>query len=263
MSTSSVDVAERVHGGFASLDDPAEVFHEASKLAPSTIGAQLSGAERLAADPELLATTRRASRTHPQRELVQLPRSLRPPSRLADVVDRRRSRLPEQRRPLVLRDLATIVQLAYGARATPLGMRRPVPSAGALYPLELYVLAPDVRGLAPGIYHYDPYRHSLEALGVLDRAAFDGAWYEPDVAGRAAAVCVLTAVFARTRCKYDLRGYRFALLEAGHVAQNILLAATAVGSAALPYGGAYDRRLDALLGVDGLHESTVHVVFLG
>jgi SagB-type dehydrogenase family enzyme len=263
VSTSSIDVAERALGEAPRLDDPAETFHEASKLAPSTIGAQLAGGERLALDPQLRETTRRASRTHPHRPAVRLPRPLKPPSRLTDVVDRRRSRLPEQRQPLALRDLATILHVAYGARATPAGSRRPVPSAGALYPLELYVLAQDVRGLADGIYHYDPYAHGLESLGPLERERFAGAWYEPDVADRAAAAIVLTAVFARTRCKYDLRGYRFALLEAGHVAQNLLLAATAVGGAALPYGGAYDRRLDALLGVDGLHESTLHVVLVG
>jgi nitroreductase len=60
-----------------------------------------------------------------------------------------------------------------------------------------------------------------------------------------------------------LRGYRFALLEAGHVVQNLVLAATALGLPALPLGGWYDRRVDALVGADGLDEATVYVVLLG
>jgi SagB-type dehydrogenase family enzyme len=70
-------------------------------------------------------------------------------------------------------------------------------------------------------------------------------------------------MFWRTRFKYGLRGYRFALLEAGHVVQNVLLACTALGLAAVPVGGFYDRPVDALLGADGVNESVVYAVSLG
>jgi SagB-type dehydrogenase family enzyme len=70
-------------------------------------------------------------------------------------------------------------------------------------------------------------------------------------------------MFWRSRFKYGLRGYRFALLEAGHVVQNLVLAATALGLPALPLGGWYDRRVDELVGADGLDEATVYVVLLG
>ena len=67
----------------------------------------------------------------------------------------------------------------------------------------------------------------------------------------------------RSRFKYGERGYRFALLEAGHAAQNMLLAATALALAALPLGGFYDRRLDELVGADGLDEATLYAIALG
>jgi SagB-type dehydrogenase family enzyme len=70
-------------------------------------------------------------------------------------------------------------------------------------------------------------------------------------------------MFWRSRFKYGLRGYRFALLEAGHVVQNLVLAATALRLPTLPLGGWYDRRVDALVGADGLDEATVYVVLVG
>ena len=70
-------------------------------------------------------------------------------------------------------------------------------------------------------------------------------------------------MFWRSRFKYGLRGYRFALLEAGHVMQNALLAATAMRVPALPLGGFYDCRLDELVGADGLEESTVYAALIG
>ena len=78
-----------------------------------------------------------------------------------------------------------------------------------------------------------------------------------------AALLLVAAVFGRTRFKYGLRGYRFALLEAGHVGQNVLLAATALGLAAVPLGGYYDRRTDEFLGLDGVNESTLYTVAVG
>ena len=79
----------------------------------------------------------------------------------------------------------------------------------------------------------------------------------------AAAVLLLLAVFGRTRFKYGLRGYRFALLEAGHVVQNVALTAVALDLAALPLGGFYDAQVDDLVGADGVEESVVYGVVVG
>jgi SagB-type dehydrogenase family enzyme len=127
----------------------------------------------------------------------------------------------------------------------------------------LYVVALGVAGLDPGVHHYDPFDHVLERLDargvVADLAA--AVWDERPIASASAAL-ITTAVFPRIQLKYGQRGYRFALLEAGHVAQNVLVAAAALGVQALPYGGFYDRSIDALLGVDGVDEATVNCLFL-
>jgi SagB-type dehydrogenase family enzyme len=138
-----------------------------------------------------------------------------------------------------------------------------VPSAGGLYPLELYVLALDVDDLEPSLLHYDPLRHRLELLGPADRAAVATALVDPSLVASASTLLVLTAMFWRARFKYGVRGYRFALLEAGHVGQNATLAAAALRVAALPVGGFFDRRLDALVGADGLDEASVYAIVLG
>ena len=73
----------------------------------------------------------------------------------------------------------------------------------------------------------------------------------------------VTAMVWRSRFKYGARAYRFVLLEAGHVAQNVLLAAAALGLAAVPLGGFYDREVDAVLGADGLYEASLYLIPVG
>ncbi len=137
---------------------------------------------------------------------------------------------------------------------------RSAPSGGALYPLELYPWVRSVDGLAPGLYHYDPYEHELDDLGPVD---LEPAFVQQDLVGSAAAGILISAVFFRSVFKYGERGYRFVLLEAGHVAQNALLACGGRGLAAVPVGGYFDRDVDRALGLDGLHESVVYALLLG
>jgi SagB-type dehydrogenase family enzyme len=80
---------------------------------------------------------------------------------------------------------------------------------------------------------------------------------------RAAMVFVLTGIALKSRLKYGERGYRFMLLEAGHIAQNLLLTANALGLGALPIGGFVDDELDRLLDVDGVEETSLYLVAVG
>jgi SagB-type dehydrogenase family enzyme len=84
-----------------------------------------------------------------------------------------------------------------------------------------------------------------------------------DLVDRASALVVVTGCFWRSRFKYGLRGYRFVLLEAGHVVQNACLMAAALRLSALPLGGFYDRSFDELVGADGLDEASVYALMLG
>ncbi len=113
-----------------------------------------------------------------------------------------------------------------------------------------------------------PITTTRSATGSSRSAPFEperlrGALVDREIAERAAALLVVTAMIWRSRFKYGERGYRFALLEAGHAAQNMLLAATGLALAALPLGGFYDRRLDELVGADGLDEATLYAIALG
>jgi SagB-type dehydrogenase family enzyme len=245
------------------LDDPAEHYHESSRLYRRIAPERLDVLHELEGGSALLHTLARSARTHDHRPAIALPPPEPLGGRLGDVLARRRSVRPDVLRPLRLSELSAVLCASYAAGGRRELRRRPVPSAGALYPLELYVLATAVRGLDAGLYHFHPFRHRLCRLGPLDWTRTRGALVDATLLDTAAALVIVTALFWRSRFKYGLRGYRFALLEAGHVVQNAVLAAADLGLAALPVGGFYDRGLDALVGAEGLDEASVYAVVLG
>jgi len=243
-------------------DDAAERFHEASRLSPFAIDHRPRGSALLGRSPELAASTTRAVLRSLARPAVPLPQASLPEVALADAIRRRRSARAFGGGSVTLHELAALLDAAYGVTSRSEGVLfRSVPSGGALYPLELYVRAARVDGLEPGLHHLDPLRRVLERLAdrgpVVPLSPYD------EFLDAAAALVVVTGVFWRSRFKYGLRGYRFTLLEAGHVGQNLLLAAVALDLAALPVGGFYDRRVERVLGVDGVNESPLYLFAVG
>jgi SagB-type dehydrogenase family enzyme len=243
-------------------DDPAEAFHEASQLYPNIAPARLATLHELSRSVELQQTAARASRTHDHRPGIDLPHGGLPRTSLRTALTRRRSARAVAPHSLGLTELGALLKVGYGTHLREAEVTRPVPSGGALYPLELYVLALDVERIEPSVVHYNPFRHRLETLGTLDPARAGEALVDPALVEGAAALIVVTAMFWRSRFKYGARGYRFALLEAGHVVQNLALAAAVLELPALPVGGFYDRRLDALVGADGLDEASLYALLL-
>jgi SagB-type dehydrogenase family enzyme len=268
----SVRLASRIYGADeVPIDDPAEHYHEASKLYPA-FGARATRARELEHDVQLQASCLRAVRRNPRLEVVPLPEPELASTPFSELVVARRSEREFAGNPVTLDQLAGILHASYGRThqllddAPPaIGPQfRAVPSGGGLYPLELFAFAWRVDELQPGLYHFDPLRRVLEIVRVGDLTAeLASATIFPDPATSCAVFLAVTAVFWRTRFKYGLRGYRFALLEAGHLVQNALLAATAFGLAAVPLAGFFDARMDELLGVDGVEESTLYAVALG
>jgi SagB-type dehydrogenase family enzyme len=261
----TAEFASLVYGSRGvSMDDPAETLHEASRLYPNVAPGRVNSMLALARNPELQETVARSSRTHGHRPVVELPQRPLPDAGLVELLQRRRSSLGPGRLTLRLDDLATILGASY--RSTPRegeGPRRPVPSAGALYPLEVYVIVLAVERIEPSVLHYDPFRHRLSRLDALGPDSARRAVVDGGLVDRAAAILVVTSLFWRSRFKYGARGYRFALLEAGHLVQNAILAAAALDLPALPLGGFFDRRLDALVRADGIEESSVYALLLG
>ena len=141
---------------------------------------------------------------------------------------------------------AELGQLCWAAQGvTAAGGLRTAPSAGALYPLELYAVSAD------GVLHYRPGPHEtvLHRAGDL-RNALRQAALGQDALAEAPVVFVLAAVYERTAAKYgEGRARRYAQLEAGHAAQNLLLQAVALGLGAVPIGAFDDRRVQAVLGL--------------
>jgi SagB-type dehydrogenase family enzyme len=141
---------------------------------------------------------------------------------------------------------------------------RAAPSAGALYPMETYALVHDVAELAPGLYHYAVVDHALEQLRVGNlRAEIMLAGIGQEMLGQAQVCFVLSAIFQRTRWKYRERTYRYVMLEAGHIGQNLYLAATSMGLGACAVGAFLDDDLNGLLGIDGLYEAALYVISVG
>ena len=262
IEASSICFRSAVYGSAeGDLHDPAELYHEASKLYPALFALQGEGMARLNASPALQEASRHPVRSNPQLPVIVLPDTQPPVTPLWSAIQARRSQPADAPRPLRLAALATILTAGYGVSSPG---RRTVPSGGALYPLELYVAAERVDGLQPGLLHFDPLRHVLEVRhGESVSGLLETSMPLPGLLENAAAVLFLTAVFWRSRFKYGLRGYRFALLEAGHVAQNIVLMASSLGVPALPLGGYYDTCVEKLLGIDGVDESVVYGVALG
>jgi SagB-type dehydrogenase family enzyme len=244
------------------MDDPAEAYHEASRLDPETAAAAMGpGMELLHAAP-VVDETAKAARPRGAGSVVDLPPPRPLDATLDAVLARRRSCRAYGDRPLPLASLATLLRAAYGADdGWP--PRRPVPSGGALYPLELFCVVTAVDGLSPGAWHLDPLHARLRALDRTVTPVDVVSLVAEDWPAAAPVLVVVAAALWRSRFKYGARAYRFTVLEAGHVAQNLLLAAESLALAAAPVGGFWDRRLDAALGLDGVNEVALYVVAVG
>jgi SagB-type dehydrogenase family enzyme len=182
---------------------------------------------------------------------------------LEEAVETRRSRREYTPGPLSLEELSRLLHAASGITEPVWGFRA-APSAGALYPIETYAVVHDVAGLEPGLYHYAVADHALEQLRVGDlRVALVVGGIGQEMLGEAQVCLVLSAIFQRTRWRYRERTYRYVLLEAGHIGQNIYLAATSMGLGACAVGAYLDGSLNDLVGVDGRDEAVVYMVSVG
>jgi SagB-type dehydrogenase family enzyme len=145
--------------------------------------------------------------------------------------------------------LAEVSQLLWAAQGvTGTGGLRTAPSAGALYPLEVYVVVGNVQHVAAGAYKYEPIEHRLAQIAPQDkRVEMAGAAYDQDWVAEGAALLVVTGVEHRTTGKYGQRGVRYVHMEAGHAAQNVLLQAVALGLSGAVVGAFDDDRVRKIL----------------
>lgn len=177
----------------------------------------------------------------------------------------RRSHRSFQAGTLTLDEISTLLLRSYGVSArTGDLIHRPVPSGGGLYPLDLYVLQCEGGAIDAGVYHYHVGGHYLQRINAgCDRGTLEATSIYPEIVGQAPLLIALVADMSRTRIKYGERAYRLALLEAGHVSQNLYLLTQALGLGAVALDGFYDDRLNALLDIDGVVEIALLALAVG
>ena len=167
--------------------------------------------------------------------------------------------------PMKLEELSQILWATQGITAS-IGEHRlrTVPSAGALYPIETYLLVNRVEGLEPGLYHFDVETYQLDILklGDFSKEVTAGA-LDQQIAERASVVFIWSAIFQRSKWKYLQRAYRYIFLDAAHIAQNLALAAQGLGLGSCQIGALYDDFLNELLDLNITEESVIYLSSVG
>jgi SagB-type dehydrogenase family enzyme len=204
-------------------------------------------------------------KTDPGVERIALPEPDFEGLPLERAIARRRSVRRYAPEPLRLRQLSQLLHAAQGITGTAHGQPlRAAPSAGALYPFEIYVIAHRIAELDPGIYHYAVRDHGLEVVATGDfRQRITSAALQQDMLGQADTTFVLAAVFDRSRHKYGERGLRYVYMEAGHISQNISLQAVSLGLGSVGVGAFLDAKVNELIGADGRQEAAIYLHAVG
>jgi SagB-type dehydrogenase family enzyme len=201
---------------------------------------------------------------YPRLPAVKLPKPMLIKTPFSTVFYNRKSMREFNLAPLSLTKLSTLLYYSAG-EFTKSGLpnaRRFYPSAGARYPLETYLISRNVQRLEPALYHYYIRTHCLEKLDMYKKSLVDECFKQP-LASNAHTLFVMTAIFNRTVKKYDERGYRHILAEAGHLAQNVYLVSSALKLRCCAIGGYIDSGLNDLIDIDGLSETVVYVLAIG
>jgi len=182
-----------------------------------------------------------------------------------DVFRKRRSVRRFQDGPLQEAELSQLLWAAQGITRVSRGFGyRTAPSAGALYPVETYLVVHAVEGIEPGVYHYGVEKHELDQLKTGDfRTDVAQAALDQEIAYWANVVFVWTAVFERSKWKYRQRAYRYVYLDAGHIAQNVALGTVALGLGSCQIAALYDDEVNTLLDVDGVDETAIYMTVVG
>jgi SagB-type dehydrogenase family enzyme len=190
-----------------------------------------------------------------------------PPIDLRAAIEQRRSLRKYAEQALTLSELAFLLWCTQGVKtvtARPVTLRT-VPSAGARHALETFMLVNRVAGLAPGLYRYAALNHALIAVDLTPDVAARTvhACTDQRMVGQAAVSLVWVAVVERMRWRYCERSYRYLHLDAGHVCQNLYLAAEAIGCGACAIAAYDDELLNQVVGADGEELFAIYAASLG
>jgi SagB-type dehydrogenase family enzyme len=193
------------------------------------------------------------------------PKAVQAPADLWECLSLRRSHRRYKDRPLTLGELTALVWSTQGITlAGRHYLFRTSPSAGALYPVETYLSVQRVDGVDTGIWHLNVQKFELELLAAGDyRRSLVEAGLTQNFLGTASVVFLWTGILNRAMWKYRERAIRYLFLDAGHICQNLMLAATALGLGCCPVGAFFDDEVERLVGVDGHEEVALYLASVG
>ena len=251
------------------IDEPSlsELFNENTKIYPDAPNEYDPAVPYSLSEISAMASSGRRYRG---RERVQLDRDKPDSYSLHDALIQRRTIREFSDEPLSKEQLSSLLHHTNGitgAQKLPGNLElklRSTPSAGGLYPIEMYLFVNRVTEIHSGLHHFDPHQNELVLLrSDYDPEELSFCCCKQPQAKTAPLVIMFSCVFQRCTQKYGNRGYRYALLDIGHAAQNLLLSCTAQGLACMTTGGFYDDATNALIGVDGVDESCIYIAFIG
>ena len=184
---------------------------------------------------------------------------------LWEVIAQRRSIREFSRQSISFDELSQLIWATQGITSKAWGFDfRATPSAGALYPIETYIAANRVEEISPGLYHYSVKESQITLLKEGNFGPdLQDAGLGQEMLAEAACVFVWTAIVERSKWKYRERAYRYIYMDAGHIGQNVYLAATALGLGCCTVGAFFDEEVDRLIGVDGIEEISVYLGAVG
>lgn len=240
-----------------------EMFHENTKLTPLTSRSYGAWIGQIARSPVLTRLMSQPFKVYTLMEQVELP-TTPPEDQLGNLIAARRSIRTYSGESLSQEELARLLFFSYGITEKRRNWRA-VASGGGLFPLEIYAVVLNVENLERGIYHYNVEHNCLDVVSRGDVLAElkECIWFEDIHVDDAAAVFIITAVFERSTLKYQDRGYRMVLMEAGEVAQNMTLTASSLECGVCLVGGFHDDILSRLLDIDGSYEAPLLPVVVG
>ena len=205
-------------------------------------------------------------KNYPDCQTIQLP-DISPlaDTTLHEVLKNRKSIRKYQNKPIKKETLSYLLWASTGISREEEGYEfRTAPSAGALYPVETYLVVNNIEEIKPGVYHYNIQNHYLELLKEGGYAAQTmQAALGQKMCADAPVVFIWTAIFQRMKWKYDQRAYRYVYLDAGHIAENLALTATSLGLGSCQIGALYDDEVNQIIDVDGTEESVIYMSVVG
>lgn len=199
-------------------------------------------------------------KTYPRFPSITLPEPQRLSTTLVEALEGRRSgREGDVNVPVTRAEVGTMLGLALRRRDAHAESRN-YPSGGALFPIETYLISTAFESQSPGVYHYNPTMHALERLWDLSHdVGMKDLARKPDALD-VSMLLVFTSVWQRSSAKYGDLAYLHALLEAGHMSENVLLVGCALGLSVRPYAGFSDAKIIQLLDLNEEEEQPVHTV---